>query len=375
MKKRRGRGEGSVRYRKAQDIWEGTISLGFHADGRRNRRSVFGATKQEVLAEMARLRAEARAGVVPDAARVTVGQLMGRWLASRQGQDSPTTLESRAHHVAAHLAPRVGAVPLARFGRLHADGLVADLRRDGVGACMIEAAVGSLITALEYAVDLQLIPHNPAVGSRPKRPGREMCCLSVDGARALLAAAKGYPIECLLALALASGCRQGELLALTWQDIDLERGALAVRRTLVRVKAGVSVKEPKTAAGRRTVSLPGFALESLRERRAARLRAGLIASPVFSTKSGKYAARRNVTRALAGVIRRAGRGGAVIPDGFRWHDLRHTHASILLSQGCSLLAVSRRLGHSKPSITLNLYSHLLPGDDEKLSGALAATLG
>lgn len=394
-RKRRGRGEGGVRQRESDGLWEGTLSLGYHPDGRRNRVSVYADTKAEVLREMDRLRSEARSGAATDAGRLTVSQLLERWLASRQGEDSPTTLESRAHHIRSHLAPRLGALSLAKLHRLHAEGLVADMRRDGVKPFAIEAAIATLITALEYAVWLQLIPSNPAAGVKPRRPRKEMHALDAAGAKALLTAAAGLPICDLLTLALASGCRQGELLALEWSDLDLTAGTLTVRRTLVRTRAGTSTKGPKTAAGRRTIALPDFAVQCLLARREARQRVGLLVYPVFSTKSGKYLHRRNVKRALDAVIDRAndperdrkgGRRSAdfveaprerkwVIPEGFRWHDIRHSAASILLSAGHSILAVSRRLGHSKPSITLNLYAHTLPGDDARLASEMGRIMG
>src|SRR5262249_51172733 len=154
----------------------------------------------------------------------------------------------------------------------------------------------------------------------------------------------------LLVLALATGCRQGELLALTWEDIDLAKGTLTVRRSLAQTDRGFELKDPKTAASRRTVALPDLAIGTLTRHKAAMLKAGLLSAPVFCTRDGGYLLKHNVLRALRCVIRRANtppgkinKGGRpkkgaaprpkepfemlnLIPVKLRFHDLRHTVA-------------------------------------------------
>jgi integrase len=184
------------------------------------------------------------------------------------------------------------------------------------------------------------------------------------------------------------------LLGLTWDDIDLNKNTLTVRRALSRTKEGTFLKEPKTASSRRTVLLPPFTVDALRAHKAKAMKAGLLSAPVFCTRSGKHLSKRNVVRALHAVIRHANtppekrsKGGRpkkgevprakekfemlkVVPEGLRFHDLRHTMASLLLSQGQSLRAVSQRLGHSNPALTLRVYAHCLPGDDDQLAAGL-----
>ena len=189
---------------------------------------------------------------------------------------------------------------------------------------------------------------------------------------------------CAVVLALATGCRQGELLALTWDDIDLVKGTLTVRRSLAQTDGGFLVKEPKTASSRRTIALPGLAVSVLTEQKAAALKAGLLNAPVFCTREGNWLLKRNIIRALRAVIRRANtppgkinKGGRpkkdapprakekfemlnLVPAKLRFHDLRHTVASILLSQGQSVRAVSQRLGHSNAAMTLRVTPTACP---------------
>jgi integrase len=141
-----------------------------------------------------------------------------------------------------------------------------------------------------------------------------------------------------------------------------------------------AVKPPKTAAGRRTIALPAFAQSALVTLRSRAESAGLLGAPVFCTRTGGFLERRNVARAFKALVANANRGlpdgVRPIPPGFRLGALRHTHASLLLSQGQSLRATSARMGHATASFTLRTYGHHLPDDDERLAagldGALAA---
>jgi integrase len=172
-----------------------------------------------------------------------------------------------------------------------------------------------------------------------------------------------------------------------------------VRRSLAQTDGGFLLKEPKTAASRRTITLPGLAVSVLTEHKATALKTGLLGAPVFCTRAGNWLLKRNVLRVLRAVIRRANtppgkinKGGRpkkgaaprpkeefemlkLIPAKLRFHDLRHTVASILLSQGQSVRAVSQRLGHSNPALTLRVYAHCMPSDDPQLAAALNKMLG
>src|SRR5207245_36881 len=149
-----------------------------------------------------------------------------------------------------------------------------------------------------------------------------------------------------------------------------------VRRCLSETRQGFVLKEPKTAASRRTVTLPDFVVEALVEHKAAMLKAGLMGAPVFCSRTGNHIFKRNLLRAFWAAIKGANDLAEKLPpeerelktihEGLRFHDLRHTSASVLLSQGQSLRAVSQRLGHSNPALTLRVYAHCLPSDDAQL---------
>jgi len=311
-----------------------------------------------VLDELDRLRTDARVGSLPDAGGMTVGQLLDRWLQSSKSPTETRAFEERERVVKNHLCPRLGGMKLAKFTALHIEGLYADMGREGVGASTIRHAADMLGVALSHACKLKLIPFNPvAAVSKPKEPTREMLFLTPELVKILLDAARDQRCYPLLVLALATGCRQGELLVLTWEDIDLQNGSLTVRRSLAQTNHGFEVKEPKTAASRRTIALPDLAVRVLTQHKAAMMKAGRLSFPVFCTRDGGYLLKRNVLRSLRAVIRRANtppgkinKGGRpkkgekprpkesfeplkLIPAKLRFHDLRRIVASILLSQG------------------------------------------
>lgn len=365
-------------FERADGQWVGSVSLGYAADGKRKRKTVYGATKGEVLAKLDALRASARVGNLPHVGSLTVGQLLSRWVESSKPGSATRTHEERERLVNTHLLPRLGGVKLSALNSLHVEGFYADMRRDGVGGWAVRHSADALGVALNHAVRLKLISSNPAAAvGKPRPPAREMLFLTDGQAKRVMATAVGKPIAPLIVIALGSGCRQGELLALTWDDIDTRAGTLTVRKALSRTKAGFVVKVPKTPQSRRTIRLPAFAVQALAAHKVAMMKAGRIAGPVFCTRTGGHLDKKNVLRAFRAVVKRVPNveGEKPVPPKLRFHDLRHTHASILLSKGHSLRAVSQRLGHANPNMTLRVYAHVLPTDDEQLAAGLERMIG
>ena len=201
--------------------------------------------------------------------------------------------------------------------------------------------------------------------------------MSPEEARRLLEAARDDRLEALYVLAIATGLRQGELLALNWEDVDLERGVLRVRRTLTRTGGKVSLGEPKTKKSRRSVNLTAAAAGALRSHLSRQLeemeRIGSLYRPgglVFANEIGGIINPSNLrNRSFARLLKRAG-----LPPDTRFHDLRHTCATLLLSRNVNPKIVSEMLGHSSIAITLDTYSHVLPTMQESAIRALEDAL-
>ena len=201
---------------------------------------------------------------------------------------------------------------------------------------------------------------------RPRVPRKEFRVLDADEARRLLEAAKGDRLEALLVLALTTGMRQGELLGLQWEDVDLKNGTIYVRRTLLEVDGRLTTGETKSGRNRR-LDLPEIAVEALREHRKRMMAEGHPGPWVFcDTKGGPIRKNNLIRRWFKPLLEKAG-----LPE-IRFHDLRHTAATLLLTLGVHPKVVQERLGHSQISVTLDTYSHVLPSLQKQAASKLDA---
>jgi integrase len=361
-RKRRGRGEGGIRYREDKQLYVGEVRLG---DGKR--RTVYGTTKTEVLEKLRSLQNQSLAGI--DGGNIRVADYLNRWLRDTvQGTVAATTADRYEQVVRLHLIPKLGAARLDKLTALHIESLYAGLARDGVSAGTRRKIAEVVVNALNHAVRLKLIPWSPAAGvRRPKMEQKEIRIMDGADVQKFLAAAAGNRLEAFFALAIYGGLREGELLGLHWPDLGFEARTVRVERSLAQVKGEFLIKEPKSKRSRRTVSLPTIAIDALHEHRKRMLAEGhdVKSGPLFVTGTGTFIGKSNLIREVFHpLLAKAGLFG------FRIHDLRHTHASHLLARGVPLKDVSVRLGHSSEALTLKVYAHLLPSSGQELQSKL-----
>lgn len=381
---RRGRGEASIYFRESDSRWVGSISLGYDDAGKRRRRTVYGNTKDEVAKEIRKLQTSNDEGGLADVDDMTVGEYLNQWISIVKSSVRAATHVRYAQLVDQFILPSLGRVRLSKLNGLHIEAMFARMTKevDGqsveVSASTKKAAGVVLGIALRSAVKKRIIKFNPAAGvERPKPEFKEISFLTPSQSKRFLEASEGSTNATLYKFALGTGCRQGEMLALGWNDLDLEAATAKISRSLSQLHGReFIVKEPKSKSSKRTISLPKFVLDALKEHRKAMLKAGLISAPVFCTANGTYIGKSNLNRQFKGIVRAANTkaqeeepGTTPLPPGLRFHDLRHTHASCLIASGQSVKAVSRRLGHKDVTITLKVYSHVMPDDDAKLATA------
>ena len=290
-----------------------------------------------------------------------------------------TTYQGYERIVRLHIKPTLGRIKLDRLTPVHVRSLYRERLDAGRKPRMVQLVHATLHKALKQSVNDGLIPRNVTEAVKVPRPvKKEMEPLSPMQARTLLVAARGERLEALYALAVTTGMRQGEILGLKWEDVDLEAGTLQVRRTLsTATGGGVTFGAPKTAKSRRSIRLPELALSSLRRHRKSQLEermrlAGLWKEHdlVFTTGVGTPMSRADlVTRSFKPLLRHAG-----LPE-IRFHDLRHTCATLLLSRGVHAKLVQELLGHATIAVTLDTYSHVLPGMDDALANTMDEALG
>jgi integrase len=302
---------------------------------------------------------------------VTSGEYLSQWLRHCRGRLRSKTYEGYEGVIRLYAAPGIGPVPLSRLQPLHLQQLYSDLIERGLAGGTVLNLHLVLAQALAQAVRWGLIERSPAAGAQPPRPRRPEPVV-VDSALAarIMQAVRGTPMELPAVVALATGMRRGEILALRWGDLDPGYTLAQVRRSLQVSGEGLHFVEPKTRRSRRSVALPAFLAPYLRRQK--------------EDQEGRRAA-CSAWRDMDLVID-AGDGGPWHPDTLssgwysflkrsglphvRFHDLRHAHATLLLLSRVHPKVVSERLGHASVGITLDLYSHVLPSMQSEAAAAI-----
>jgi integrase len=353
-------------------------------DGTKKRRSVYGKTRSEAAEKLAAAIADRDRGLTFDAGTLTVGEHLDRYLEDARGRLRPKPFNRAEGLVRNHVKPALGNIKLKDLSPAHLRGLYGAKLDSGLSSRTVGYVHVTLYGALKQAVEDGLIQRNPAAAVKPPRTdGSEMTPLSPIQAKTLLDTARAMDDRwsALYVLAVTTGLRQGELLGLGWEDVDLGSTTLRVRHTLqppgFPKGAPARLTPPKTRRSLRSVHLPHSAVGALlrhRELQASeRSRSngtwrdrGLV----FPNTLGGYADYTNLMpRHFKPLLRRAG-----LPD-IRFHDLRHTCATLLLTKGVHPKIVSEILGHSSIAITLDIYSHVIPGLGEAAALAMEDALG
>jgi integrase len=296
--------------------------------------------------------------------RQTLEQFLKDWLEnSVRPSVRPATYVSYEHHIRNHIVPEIGRLPLHKLSPQQVRALLNHKLAAGASPRSVAYLRVVLRAALNKARKWNLVARNVAeLVDPPKAERYRIEPLSPQQARRLLDTVMGNRLEALYAVAIASGLRMGEILGLGWQDIDLERGQMAISRSLQRQKGrGLVLIDTKTDRSRRTIALPQPLIAVLRAHRIRQLQERLAAGSrwqdralVFTSTVGTGVEPRNLHRAFKVLLAKAG-----LPE-IRFHDLRHSAASLMLAQGVPLRVVMEVLGHSSISLTANTYSHVMP---------------
>ncbi len=378
-----GRGKGTNG--KAIGPWRITVSLGKGQDGKyRSHRETVKGSKSDAQRRLREILQQIDSGLYVPPTKLTVGQYLQRWAATYAAlHTSPRTAESYQDELERHIIPALGDMPLAELRPHHIEAYyvkaLASGRKDGKGGLSPRTAQYHhqlLSQALEHAVRQGELARNPAKLVTPPRPSRcKIGTLAPEDVKQLLAAATASTHFALILTALYTGARLGELLALQWRNVDLRTATMRIQYTLYRIGSEWHLKEPKSARSRRQIDLPHPVVSTLQELRREQERiqkalGGTLTDSgfVFAQYDGKPRDKRSVERGLERVLRAAG-----LPP-IRFHDLRHTHASLMLSAGVHPKAVSERLGHGSVAFTLDTYSHVMPGVQKEAVSRFEALL-
>lgn len=373
---------GHIRKR-GRHSWALVVELDAGPDGKRRQKwETVRGTKKKAEERLAEILHSLNVGTYVEPSKLTVAAYLEKWLETVKLNVRGKTFERYQEIVGRHLSQALGKILLSKLTPLHVQQYYATAiqsgRLDGKGGLSAQTVLHHhriLRESLHQAVRWQILVRNPADAVEPPTPTRqEMRALSESETAWLLEASSGTRLHLPILLAVTTGLRRGELLAHRWSDIDFENGRLAVRRSVEETREGLRLKEPKTAKGKRLISLPPLAMDSIRGHRSTQLvekkKLGSLYRDnglVLCAPDGEIWKPESFTALYFNFTRRIGLK-------LRFHDLRHTHASQLLRAGISAKVVSERLGHSSVGITLDVYSHVLPGMQEEAADRIDAAL-
>ncbi len=353
---RRGHGEGSIYLRK-DGRWTASITT----EGRK-RKYIYGKTRREVQEQLKIALREQQQGTLLTTPQQSIEQFLRQWLESHRSSVRIRTYERYEQIVRLHLIPTIGHIQLQKLTAIQVNNLYTKLGKQ-LSSTTVNTLHSMLHKALEDAVKWGLLARNVCDAvSVPRRGHYEIKPLTMEQAKILLSAAKGDALEALWVLALTTGMRRGEMLALKWQDINFEQSMLHVRRIFTRAPGRRYIEsEPKTEKSKRTIMLTSITVETLKQHRIRQLEARLQMGPeweehdlVFCTSLGTPLNPNTALERFKKLLKKAG-----LPD-MRLHDLRHSIATILLSMGTHPKIVQELLGHNRIQETVDTYSQVLP---------------
>lgn len=372
MAGKRGNGEGTIAKRK-NGKWAGAIVVGRNSDGSLNRKWFYGDTRKEVADKMQPVLASIQKGEYIEQSSMLFSDWLDTWLTQyKKLAIKLTTYDSYEINIRYHIKPKMGHIKLKDIRTFDIQKFINDTYDNEASTALLRKLKNIVHGSLKQAVINQLIIRNPCEGIiLPKHVQKEVRAFSKEEEKSFLQNLGDDRLATAFKLDMVSGLRVGELLGLSWKNVDLDNGIIKVRQTLIRIKdrsknAQRSNKyiiddSTKTAAGRRNVPIPKAAVQMLKEHKEKQEAEKQVAEGLyedndllFCTALGNRYIPRNVGRSFVRLTAKAGITGVNI------HSLRHTYATRLFEKGVPAKTVSELLGHTNVSHTLNIYTHVLP---------------
>ncbi len=356
---KRGNGEGSI-FKRTDGRWCAAISAGWK-DGKPLRKYIYGQSKGEVRQKLTKAKRDQDMGLPVAIERQKLSDYLAHWLEnSAKPSIRPKTYVSYEQLIRVHINPGVGSLYLEKLAPQHVQQFMNDKLAEGLSTRTVQYLHAVRRRALGQALKWGLVARNVAtLVDAPRVEHKALRPFTPDEAQKFLEAVKGDRLEALYSVALSLGLRQGEALGLRWDDVDLENGTLTVRYALQRVNSKLELVEPKTKKSRRTIALPSVAVNALTKHKltqdSERQWAGdrwQETGHVFTSTIGTPLDDCNVTHQFHRILKTAG-----LPR-LRFHDLRHTCATLLIAQGVHPRYVMDILGHSQIALTMNTYGHV-----------------
>ena len=336
-------------------------------------------TRSDAEKELRRRLTAIDKGMHVDPSALTVAEYLDEWLDGvAPATVAPKALERYRGLCKNQIGPHLGNAQIQKLRPADIAAWHQALGKTGISVGSIRLAHGILRTALAHAAAVELVERNVAALIKPPTVARtEVEILNAEQIADVVRKLEGHSVYPIAVLAIGTGARRGELAALRWSDIDLDAATVRIERALEKITGSIRVKAPKSAAGRRTVSLPAFAVDALRNHRRQTLElriavgAGALPAdaPVFGDLEGNWPNPQCISEGWRDAVK-----SRALPK-VTLHALRHSHASALIAAGLDVVTVSRRLGHASPALTLSIYSHMFRNKDAEAAAAIDAVMG
>jgi integrase len=345
------------------------------------------ATKKEAQTAETQQLAEIARGTFVRPARVTVERyLVDEWLPAKVSTLKPSTAASYALMTNSYVVPFIGGAELSKVDGAMLNALYAKLLTEGrrgrsgqAGTGLSPKSVrnvhGMLHRAFKDAVRWRRVAVNPVdAADQPRRVSPEMSVWTAEQIRRFVDHAADDRFGAVWRLFALTGMRRGEVLGLRWSDVDLDASRLSIRQTVVEMSTGIVVGTPKSSAGVRTIALDPATVAALRRWRKVQLEERMLMGEGWQDGDDRVATEPDGSAVHPNTLSRRFKmmtKDAALPA-IRLHDVRHSYATAALSSGVNVKVVSKRLGHADIAVTLRVYAHVLPGDDEAAASAVAA---
>ena len=347
--RRRAKGEGTVFWMATKNLWVAQITL---PSGKK--KAKYSRTQKEVKDWLLEQRKAVKDQAWVDSKSITFGSYLERYMSDVGAHTlRPQTIEAYDNLIRIHIVPELGNIKLGLLQPHHLQKLYSDKINQGLSNRTVQFMHAVIRKALKQAVRWGLIVRNVTdLVEAPKVKKKAFTTWTADQVKQFLRVVREDRLYSLYVLAASTGMREGELLGLYWEDVDYKAGVVSVRRTVEQLKGkGLVLSEPKSEKSKRSIAIPAFALVILRDHQSNQ---GKTTGLIFRTANNTPFSPRNLVRDFKKHINTAG-----LPD-IRFHDLRHTAATLMLSEGVHPKVVQEILGHSQISLTLDTYSHVLP---------------
>ncbi len=379
MAKRRSNGEGNIRKRK-DGRWEGRYTAGFDpATGKQVFKNVLGKTQNEVKEKLKKALEESQKLDFTRTGKYTVSQWMEEWFENVcKIKVRPSSHQTYRGYIDHHITPYIGKTPIEKLSTMdlqklcrklmdkgRVERIEAEKQPKGLSAKTIRNIMQIISSAMDFAVAQKIITENPCKAVElPKVEKQEMQTIPAEQLQAFLTEAKASGVYEMYYIELSTGLRRGELLGLKWSDIDWNNAVITVRRQVARVNGEITEAPLKTKNSYHRVSISPQAIEVLKQQKAK-----TNSEYVFPSPTGGPISPDSVNNMLKRVLARAG-----IPK-VRFHDLRHTFATIALQNGVDIKTVSSILGHFSAGFTLDTYAHVTTAAQKEAAATIGNVLG